>query len=190
MLKITSTYPRATQVLEEYRRWVLAQSKANLTKKKKNASGALHKSLKGYIKKRFNRGAGGRFTGGTELPSLRFEMKKYGKFIDEGVRGSESSYAASRTSPNKFSGRFTTVPLKPIRQWLRQRGKDPKLAFVVGRSIYRKGIEATNFFSKPFNARYKKTVRKYHVAVADDIAANLQYQLKKQLNKKNNITAK
>lgn len=189
MLRFTSTYPRATQVLEEYRRWVLAQSKANLTKSKKNASGDLHRSIKGYIKKRFNRSEGGQFTGGTELPSLRFEMNHYGAFLDEGVKGSDTTYAKSMGSPYKFSGKYSSVPTKPIERWLSARGKDQKLAYVVARSIYRKGIEATKFFSKPFDSRYPKMVNEYHVAVADDIANNLAYQLKKQLSKKDNLTA-
>lgn len=186
MLKLTSTYPRATQVLEEYRRWVLAQSKANLTKSKKNASGDLKKSIKGYIKKRFNRGAGGRFTGGSEMPSLRFEMKNYGAFIDEGVKGSESTYIKSMASPYKFRNNKGSVPVAPIKRWLAARGKDQKLAYVIARSIYRKGIEATKFFSKPFNSRYPRMVHQYHVAVADDIANNFAYQLRKKLSKNKN----
>lgn len=167
----------------------MAQSKANLTKSKKNASGDLHRSIKGYIKKRFNRSEGGQFTGGTELPSLRFEMNHYGAFLDEGVKGSDTTYAKSMGSPYKFSGKYSSVPTKPIERWLSARGKDQKLAYVVARSIYRKGIEATKFFSKPFDSRYPKMVNEYHVAVADDIANNLAYQLKKQLSKKDNLTA-
>ena len=171
------------QVLEEYRRWVLAQSKANLTKSKKNASGSLHKSIKGYIKRQFNRGEGGRFTGGRQLPSLRFEMAHYGAFLDEGVKGSKSTYAKSLRSPYKFRNNKGSVPVGPIKKWLQARGKDQKLAYVVARSIYQKGIEATKFFSGPFNKRYNSFVHKYHVAVADDIANDIANQLRRKLKK-------
>lgn len=176
-LKITSTYPRATQVLEEYRRWVVAQSKANLTKGKSNASSKLKNSIRGYIIKRFNRNAMGQFTGGSELPSLRFTMLKYGEFVDEGVRGSESSYMESYGSPFKFRNNRGSVPVKAIRAWCAQRGLPKGAAFVIARSIYKKGIKAKKFFSKPFNSRFSRMVHLYHVAVADDIANNLANQV-------------
>lgn len=184
-LRISTTYPRATQVLEVYRRWVVGQSKANLGKGKNSASGALKGSIKGYIKKRFNRDIKGRFTGGTELPSLRFEMLKYGEYVDEGVKGSKSTYLESMTSPFKFRNNKGSVPVKAISAWLGHRGLDRGLAFVFARSIYQKGIKAKRFFSKPFNSRYKAMVHNYHVAVADDIANNLANQVEKQLRKAN-----
>lgn len=180
-LKISTTYPRATQVLEVYRRWVLAQSKANLSKSKSNSSGALKNSIKGYIKKKFNRGVKGRFSGGSELPSLRFEMLKYGEFIDEGVRGSKSSYMESRVSPFKFRNGKGSIPVKAISGWLQNRGIESGLKYVIARSIYQKGIKAKKFFSKPFNKRYGSMVHNYHIAVADDIANNLANQIEKRL---------
>lgn len=186
-LKISTTYPRATQVLEEYRRWVVGQSKANLSKGKRNsnATGNLKGSIKGYIQKKFNRDIKGRFTGGSELPSLRFEMLKYGEYVDEGVKGSQSTYIESMASPFKFRNNKGSVPTKAISGWLGARGMDRGLAFVVARSIYQKGIKAKKFFSKPFNTRYNKMVHKYHVAVADDIANNIANQIERQLRKAN-----
>lgn len=183
MLSFKGKYKNSMQVLEEYRRWVLAQSKANLSKSKKNASGSLHKSIKGYIKRSFNRGEGGRFTSGRQLPSLRFEMNHYGAFLDEGVKGSKSTYGKSMRSPYKFRNNKNNVPTEPIRKWLQARGKDQKLAYVIARSIYQKGIEATKFFSAPFNRRYKSFVHRYHVAIADDIANDIANQLRKKFKK-------
>lgn len=180
-LKISTTYPRATQVLEEYRRWVVGQSKANLGKGKNSASGALKNSIKGYINKKFNRDVKGRFTGGAQLPSLRFEMLKYGEFVDEGVRGSKSSYVESRMSPFKFRNGKGSIPVKAITGWLQNRGIEAGLKYVIARSIYQKGIKAKKFFSKPFNKRYGSMVHNYHIAVADDIANNLANQIEKRL---------
>ena len=183
MLSFKGKYKNSMQVLEEYRRWVLAQSKANLSKKKKNASGDLKKSLKGYINRRFNRDSGGKFISGRQLPGLRFEYNYYGEFIDKGVKGSKETYIKSMNSPYKFRNNKGSVPVKPIKEWLAKRGKDQKLAYAVARSIYRKGIEATKFFSAPFNKRYRSFVHKYHVAIADDIADDIAKQLKKKFKK-------
>ena len=70
MLKITSTYPRATKVLESYKKYVVSQAKSNLTRQ--GAKGALHNSIKGYISKKFNRSVSGKFLGGSSMPSLNF----------------------------------------------------------------------------------------------------------------------
>lgn len=183
MLKITSTYPRATQVLEEYRRWVVGQSKANLSKGKKNASGALKNSIKGKISKKFKRDSGGRFMGGSDLPSLRFSMKYYGAFIDEGVKGSESTYGESLNSPYKFRNNRGSVPVDAIRRWVAQRGLPKTAAYPIARSIYKKGIKAKKFFTKPFNKRFNSMVNQYHTAVADDIAANIYNKLKRDIKK-------
>lgn len=162
----------------------MGQSKANLSKSKGNASGKLKNSIKGKISKRFKRDSGGRFLGGSDLPSLQFEMLKYGEFQDEGVRGSDTTYAESLGSPFKFRNNKGSVPVKAISRWVAQRGLPKGASYAIARSIYQKGIKAKKFFTKPFNKRYKTMVHKYHVAVADDIANNLANQLEKQLKKK------
>ena len=180
-LSITSTYPRATQVTEEYRRWVVGQSKANLGRGSNSASGALKSSVKGYIKKRFNRGVGGMFTGGTTLPSLRFEYLKYGDFIDEGVQGSDTTYSESMGSEYKYRNGFKSVPVKAIQAWCAQRGLPKTMAFVVARSVYKKGIKAKKWFTTPFESRFGLFVRRYHSAVADDIQNNIANKMAKKL---------
>ena len=180
MLNITSTYPKATQVLEEYRRWVLAQSKANLSKG--GNRGELHGSVRGYVRKKFNRSALGRFTGGTQLPSLEFTYNAYGDFLDKGVQGSEST--KNPESPYKFRNNKYRVPVKAIRKWVQKRGMQKGAEYAISRSIYKKGIEARRWFSKPLESRYNTYMRKYHIAVADDIQLNIANQLAKNLNKK------
>ena len=94
MLDNTSTYPRARRVLNGYKRYVVSQSKRNLSmgrmvrgeRKSYKASSKLHKSIKGYITGKMNRSISGKFTGGSAMPGLTFEMASYGKFIDEGVK--------------------------------------------------------------------------------------------------------
>ena len=88
-----------------------------------------------------NRSIKGRFTGGSAMPSLTFEMANYGKFLDEGVRGSKSNYIENRNSKNKFRNGKKSVPVGPIRTWCKKKGISEKLAFLIARSIYEKGIK-------------------------------------------------
>ncbi len=173
--------------MEAYKRYVVSQSRANLSRGGDNgshsASGALYRSIKGKVSSRMNRGLKGRFTGGSEMPSLEFEMAIHGKFLDEGVKGSKSNYLENRDSKNKFRSGKKSVPLKPIRSWLKRKGLSEKLAFVIGRSIYQKGIKATKFFTKPLEKRNAIYMKSYNKAVADDIANNFANQIAKQLKK-------
>ena len=188
-LKNTSTYPKARRVMESYKRYVVSQSKANLTKGRmvrgKNSShkstGKLHGSIKGYVDAKMNRSIKGRFTGGSAMPSLTFEMANYGKFLDEGVRGSKSNYIENRNSKNKFRGGKKSVPVGPIKTWCRKKGISEKLAFLIARSIYEKGIKASHFFTKPLQKRNKSMWSAYHKAIADDIATNFANKIEKQL---------
>jgi len=181
---ITSTYPRATAVLNRYRRYVVQQSKSNLTKAGHKASGKLYGSVRGYVNKKFNRSALGAFTGGSTVPSLTFEYANYGEFIDEGVHGSESSYMENSKSPYKFGrGDAKSVPVGPIRKWCQSKGIDTKLAYVIARSVHKKGIKRSMFFSKPFEKRYPTMVAEYHTAVATDIQINIARQMERALKK-------
>ena len=185
----TSTYPRARRVLESYKRYVVSQSKSNLTKgrhvngkrRSYKATSKLYSSLKGYVSSKMNRSLKGRFTGGSSMPELTFEMADYGKFIDEGVKGSKSNYIENRDSPNKFRGGKKSVPVKPIEKWCRARGISEKLAFVIARSIYQKGIKASHFFTKPLQKRNKSMWTSYHKAIADDIANNFANKIAKKI---------
>jgi hypothetical protein len=115
------------------------------------------------------------------MPSLTFEMANYGKFLDEGVRGSKSNYIENRNSKNKFRGGKKSVPVGPIKTWCKKKGISEKLAFLIARSIYEKGIKASHFFTKPLQKRNKSMWSAYHKAIADDIATNFANKIEKQL---------
>ena len=171
--------------LLNYRNYVITQSKRNLTRiKMRNSS--LYKSLRGIVMNQRN--LLGQFSSG--MPQLTFYMNDYGKFVDEGVHGSKSSYIANRDSKNKFKGGKKSVPLGPIRKWCKQKGISTKLAFVIGRSIYEKGIKASQFFTKPLEKRDKSFKAQYHQAIADDIATNFANKIQKKLLENKNIKRK
>lgn len=176
--KLTSNYPKATDALHDFRKFMLLRAKTILRQKKKGRTN-LAESLKGVVKKRMNRGADGRFTGGSSLPSLEFSMNSYGKYVDEGVQGVESTKAPM--SPYRFTGRYRTVNRKAISEWLARKGKPQSLTYVIARSIYKKGIKPTHFWNSPFKKAFPRYVKKYHKAVADDIAVNIANQITKAL---------
>ena len=146
-------FAKTQAALNKFAKYVIQQSKANLTKQKKNASKNLYNSL-GYelnvTKNAF---------------SLEFYMADYGAFIDEGVRGSKSVYPESAQSRFEFSGRFKMIPTSSLDKWTVSKGIAPRdekgrfidrqsLKFALAKSIYEKGIKASLFFTKPFEKAF------------------------------------
>ena len=145
--------------LDAFGKYVVKQSRANLTRKKKKDTGELYKSLDYDL-----------FVSKTEASfSLSFKMVDYGDFIDKGVKGVASSTKAPN-SPYKFgtgsgkkggltSGIDQWVSRKRIQFKDRQSGKFmsyKQTAFLIRRSIWFKGIETTNFFTKPLEDAFKR----------------------------------
>tara|TARA_B110000971_G_C19911524_1_gene454774 strand:+ start:126 stop:656 length:531 start_codon:yes stop_codon:yes gene_type:complete len=143
--------------LNKFAKYVIQQSRSNLSKSDKNVSKELYNSL-GYNVEVTSKGA-----------ELGFSMEQYGEFQDKGVRGKSSS-AKAPNSPFRFgSGTGKKGGLtNSIDKWVRRRGiqfKDRKsgrflsyqsTAFLISRSIYQKGIKPSLFFTKPFVAAFKR----------------------------------
>ncbi len=148
------------KVVKKYRDYVIQQSRSNLSKLKHNNTGSLYKSIKGEVLQEKN------------YFLIGFEFDFYGEFIDKGVKGKSSSSKAPN-SPYKFgSGSGQEGGLtKGIDKWVRQRGiqfRDKKsgkfltyksTAFIIARSIYQTGLKSSLFFTKPFEAGYKKYIQ-------------------------------
>ena len=147
------------QVLRRFRDYVIQQSRSNLSKSDKNVSKELYNSLKGEILTENN------------YSIVGFSMAEYGQFQDQGVKGKSSSLKAPN-SPFKFgtgSGKKGGLT-KSIDKWVRARGfqfRDKKsgkflsyeqTGFLISRSIFQKGIKPSLFFTKPFEAGYKKYI--------------------------------
>ena len=189
MLKFTSTYPRATRVMTKFKDYIVKASKANLLRGEGgrfsgNRNGALLKSIKGKINKKYNRGISGRFAGGSNMPSLTVSMLDYGRFVDEGVKGAKDNKVSNK-APYKFSGRKKTVPVDNIKSWCNKRGLSEKLAYIIAKSVYEKGIKRSEFFIRPFEKRFPTLVNDYTSAVSLDIAHNFANQIQKKLNQSN-----
>ena len=148
------TFKETKQALEAFAKTIIKQSKGNLRRHRNNkfitgsSSGDLEGSL-GYD-----------LNVSPNSFSLEFYMADYGIYQDEGVKGAESTYAKSRDS--RF--RYKKMPLnaqakKSIRSWIRKKGMDgniDSLTYVIARSIYKKGLRASFFFTKPFENAYLK----------------------------------
>ena len=157
--------------LNKYAKYVIQQSRSNLTKKGNSASGDLYKSL-GYE---------------VTEDSISFTGESYGSFQDQGVKGKNAYYSASASSPFKFgTGTGQKYGLRRgIAKWIKQkgiRGRDKKtgrfitdksLTFLISRSIYDKGLRATLFFTKPFEAGLVKYGDEIAAAYIED---NLNFE--------------
>lgn len=131
------------KALDKYAKYVIQQSRSNLTKKKNNASKTLYNSLAYTIKG----------------DKVSFLSEDYGQFIDKGVKGAKSTYPESSASPFKYTTK--QPPSSAFDKWSIKKGIAPRdkqgrfvsrqsLNFLIARSIYKKGIKATLFFTKPF----------------------------------------
>ena len=182
-IRTKSVYPKATNILNKFKKAQVRDSKRGLAKAKLKDTSTLNRSVRGIVKKFAFRGSGGRFTGGTTMPSLDFKYLMYGEFHDKGVKGSKSSQNAP-TSPYKYRGGGKTIKQQPIRQWLQRKGLPTSLTYIISKRIYERGLKTTNWWSTPFRKNYSKYMHQYHKAIADDIATNVGNQLIKQLKTK------
>jgi hypothetical protein len=144
MLNIKQTQ----KVLDRFRLHVVKEARKNLTNKQKNASKGLYNSIYGEVK---------------AMPNsifIEFGMNQYGTFQDQGVSGTQKKY------DTPFSYKSKMPPSKPFEKWAKQKGITPRgkdgrfisyksLGFLIARSIYRKGIKPSLFFTKSFEAAFK-----------------------------------
>ena len=172
---------QAQDSLNGFAKYVIQQSRSNLTKGGKKASGGLYNSL-GYNVEQTAKGF-----------SLSFEMEDYGTFQDLGVKG-KSKQDKAPNSPYRFgtgSGKKGGLT-KGIDKWVRRKGiqfRDKKsgrflsydsTAFIITRSIYQTGMKASMFFTKPFVKAFKRLPEELIQAYA----IGLEKQIQVNINKK------
>jgi len=145
------------KALDDFGKYTVKQARTNLTKKKKNDTKGLYNSISYDLEVSKN------------SFSLSFSMDEHGKFIDKGVKGVSSS-AKAPNSPYKFgtgtgkkggltSGVDGWVKRKRVQFADKKTGKFmsyKQTAYLIRNSIWNKGIETTNFFTKPFEDAFKR----------------------------------
>ena len=130
-----------------------------------------------------------------ETVTLEFVFGKaedYWQFVDEGVKGvggfKGSGRARGQGSPFKFSNKMPPrraidkwIVTKPLKAGRDERGRfvsRKSLAFLIQRSIYQRGLERTQFFSRPFTEQLDKQTDNITKAFADDIEIALEQAFK------------
>ena len=164
--------------LDKFKASVIKQARTNLSKGDRNVSRKLYNSLKGQAKV-YAKGY-----------SLSFEMEEYGFYQDKGVKGKKSS-AKAPNSPYKFgSGKGKNGGLtEGIQRWVKARKfqfKDKRgkfmsydsTAWIITRSIYAKGLRPTLFFTKPFEAAYKRLPQELVNDLKIDLEKIFNYSIK------------
>ena len=156
--------------LNKFAKYVVQQSRSNLTKGKKNASKELYNSL-GYD-----------ISQSSGTTSMSFNMADYGKFQDKGVSGTEKKY----NTPYSYTSKMP--PVKAFDKWVVRKGLAPRgkggkftsregIKFAIAKSIYKKGIRPSMFFTKPFEAAFKRLpdelVEAYSIGLEKQIQVNI-----------------
>jgi len=169
------------KALTKFTKYVVSQSRANLTRKNKNVKRKLYDSIKGES-----------VTSKNSI-GIYFEMEDYGEFQDQGVKGKSSS-AKAPNSPFRFgtgTGKKGGLT-EGINQWVKDRRfqfKDretgrflsyEQTAFLITRSIYHKGIEASRFFSKPLEVGFERLPNELVEAYALDVEKMLKEVITKK----------
>ena len=128
---------------------------------------------------------------------LDITMLDYYDFVNKGVRGIESN-AKAPNSPYQFRKRSVSPAfLEALTKWVRREGlksrilpeavvtervykrkakvlgpqdKERSLAYLIGRSIKRKGVRATGFFDKAYDKLYPRLAEDLAKALGEDVA--------------------
>ena len=174
---------KTKQYLDSFGKFIVQQSKSNLSKKKKKDTENLYNSIDYKLivsKNSFQ---------------LSFSMADYGEFVDRGVKGvggvkSDGSNWKIKTVTNSpFSYKTKKPPTKALDGWVLRKGfvgrnakgqmqSRSSVKFAIATSIFHTGLETTNFFSRPFELAYAKLpdelIEVYNLEL-DDL---LKYSLK------------
>lgn len=160
------------KVLQRFRDYVIQQSKSNLTKGRKNSSKELYNSIKGEI------------VTDKGFSIVGFTMADYGAYQDQGVSGKIKKY----NTP--FSYKDKMPPAKAFDKWIVRKGIAPRnakgefqnrkgLQYAIAISVFLNGIKPSLFFTKPFEAGYKKYIDiDLMKAFGQDVETMVDYNLK------------
>jgi hypothetical protein len=156
---------RNTQLaLEKFGKYLVTESRKNLTRKNKNNTRKLYDSLRYEVDVTAN------------AVNFDFIMEEYGEWVDKGRK------------------KGTMPPQKEIFKWVQKKGiqfRDNRgkfktyesTAWAIAKSIKKRGIPATDFYSRPFNLGYAKLPNDVVQAYALDIQDFLEFSIN-ELNKK------
>tara|TARA_R100001443_G_scaffold21554_1_gene33815 strand:+ start:409 stop:909 length:501 start_codon:yes stop_codon:yes gene_type:complete len=153
---------KTRDILNSFAKYVIQQSRSNLSKDKKNVSKKLYESLDyeiisdrtGFI--------------------LEFIMEEYGAYQDQGVSGTKKKY----DTPFKYTNK--KPPAKAFDKWSVRKGIAPRdeggkftkrkgLSFAIAKTIFEQGIRPSLFFTKPFEKRFETLPKELITAFVNDV---------------------
>lgn len=176
------------RVLQDFIDEVVDGSKNNLSALGKVASGDLEKSITGDIKVSEN------------SIETNISGTDYAKFIDKGVKGvggtrktfkgkkldNPIAWELKRVDNNLYAFRNKRPPANLLRTWgkrkrgvFRKRG-DKGMGFAIAESVFRTGIETTNFFTRPFERAFETLPDELVEAYALDVEDFIEFTLNKE----------
>lgn len=172
-----------SEALNAFVRYVVQQSRSNLTRQGRNVSKELYNSIGGDVSVSKN------------SFELSFRMEKYGQFQDKGVKGAGGTKAdgtkwKTKTVINSpFSYKDKMPPTKSFDKWIVKRGFAPRnekgkftsresMKYAIAKSVYHTGIATSNFFSRPFDLAYERLPDDVVEAYGLDIDSFLKTALK------------
>jgi len=166
-------FKETNNALNRFAKHVIQQSRTNLTKGRKNYKKSLYNSLRSEL------------TTSPNSFSLFFIMNEYGVFQDKGVSGTKKKYNT------KFSYKNKMPPIKPLADWAKFRrirlrnekgqfakGNYKTIGYFIARSIQKKGIKPSLFFTKPFERAFKNLPEDLIEAYALDLDNFIDYTIK------------
>ena len=155
------------KILNSFAKYVIQQSRSNLTKTNKNVSKKLYNSLdykilsdsSGFI--------------------LQFLMEEYGAYQDQGVSGTKKKYK----TPFKYTTK--RPPSSAFDKWTVRKGIAPReeggrftkrkgLNFIIAKSIFEQGFRPSLFFTKPFEKRFKTLPPELIAAFVNDAEKTIE----------------
>ena len=168
--------------LNDFAKYVIQQSRSNLTKSNKNSSKSLYNSLDSEIEVSAN------------SFRLAFLMEDYGKFIDKGVQGSNPNGIKKgvQKAPNsEYRFKSKSIPTKVLDKWVIKKGIAPRnksgkflsregLKFAIAKSIALQGIRPSLFFTRPFEAAFQNLPDELVQAYGLDVEQFLKYTINKK----------
>ena len=171
--------------LDSFGKYVVKQSRTNLTKAKKNVNKKLYNSIKFKVLT-------------TKLGfTVQFYMESYGTFVDKGVSGNKKKQSykdyTGKVVKSPYSYKSKGPPIDILSKWIKKRGIKPKgtgrgrsknteqfisgLAYLISRKIKRDGIKSLSFFQRPLQLGLKKFSKELLKNVKEDVMNNLNKNL-------------
>jgi len=162
--------------LNSFGKYIVKQSRTNLTKGKKNVGKELYNSIRFEV------------VTTSDGFTVQFYMLDYGTFVDKGVSGTSVRRSFKDYKGNTIASpyKYTTKqpPSRVLDKWIVRKGIAPRdekgkfisrksISFLIARSIKKKGIQGISFFQRPLELALKDFGTDLLGAVKNDIIEGL-----------------